>query len=235
MQVDGTTTKIKVNDGNWVTDTHNRNTITATDKLFISTYGSAQWLYDDFRVRKYASPEPTASAGTEQQPDTTPPSVQIQSPASQTYATASVPVNFTATDNIAVSSCTVKLNGVVNSSTCSNYTLTLANGAYTLNVTANDTAGNANSSQVSFTVSVSAPAQSSSSTQISTIAGIADGNVSFTFTPAALRIRAGAQEYGQKALKASAGVNKIQIRTRVTTGGQAAPDGTKVTYTIFSQ
>jgi len=107
---------------------------------------------DNIRVRKYTATEPTATAGTEQQPDSTAPSVQIQSPTSQTYNTSTVNVNFTATDNTGVSSCTVRLNGTINSSTCSNYTLTLSNGAYTLNVTANDTSGNINSTQVSFTV-----------------------------------------------------------------------------------
>jgi len=182
--------------------------------------------------RPYVSPEPTASFGSEQQPDTTATSVLIQSPTSTTYATASIPVNFTATDDTSVSSCTVRLNGIANSSTCGNYTLTLANGAYVLNVTANDTSGNENSAQVSFTVAVSSQAQSSSSPQVSTVSGIADGNVSFSFNPASLRIRAGAQEYPAKALTTSSGVTKVQIRARVTTGGQNAPDGTKVIYTL---
>jgi len=117
-------------------------------------------------------------------------------------------------------------------STCDNYTLTLANGAYTLNVTVNDTTGNENSEQVSFTVAVSAQPQSSSSSQISTISGIADGNVTFSFTPASLTLKVGAQEYPTKTLRASAGVNKVQIRTSVTTSDQNAPDGTKVTYTL---
>jgi len=164
--------------------------------------------------------------------DTTPPSISIQSPANTTYTTGTIQVNFIATDNTAVSSCTIRLNGTINSSACSNYTLTLSNGNYTLNVTANDTSGNLNSAQVSFTVSISTQAQSSSSPQISTVSGIADGNVTFSFTPAALRLKVGTQEFPQKTLKASAGVNKVQIRTRVTSAGQTAPDGTKATYTI---
>jgi len=109
--------------------------------------------YDNFIIRRYSSAEPAAASGAEQQADTAQPQVQVQSPGNATYATASVPVNFTATDNTAISSCTVRLNGEVNSSACSNYTLTLANGAYTLNVTASDPSGNVNSSQVSFAVS----------------------------------------------------------------------------------
>lgn len=113
-------------------------------------------LYVDwFFIRKYASPEPTTA---EQQPDTTPPAVVIQSPNSTTYNTSTVNVNFTATDDTGISSCTVRLNGTVNSSTCSNYSLTLSNGVYTLNVSANDTNGNINSSQVLFNVSVVADA-----------------------------------------------------------------------------
>jgi len=198
----------------------------------IDSAGAASELWVDwFFVRKYALPEPTVSSGAEQQTDKTAPSVQIQSPTSQAYTSASVPVNFTATDNAAVS-CTVRLNGTVNSTTCSNYSLALSNGAYTLNVTANDTAGNTNSSQVSFTVAASTGPQSSSSPQISTVSGIADGNVTFSFTPAALRIKVGAQEYSAKTMRVSAGVNKVQINARIITGGQNAPDGTKVTYTL---
>jgi len=197
------------------------------------------WLrIDDISIttrNSTPSSVPTASFGTEQLPDTTAPSVLIQSPTSQAYSTAIVPVNFTATDDIGISSCTVLLNGNVNSSTCSNYTLNLTNGAYTLNVTANDTSGNINSAQASFNVAVSTEPQSSSSPQISTISGIADGNVTFSFTPAALRMTVEGQEYPANQLKASAGVNNVQIVTNVTSGGQTVTDGTKLTYTIFSQ
>jgi len=124
-----------------------------SNSVFIGFYDwSTGTTYIDWAfVRKYVSPEPTA---IEQLPDTIPPLVLIQSPNSTTYTSSTVPVNFTATDNVGISSCTVRLNGTINSSTCSNYTLNLVNGAYLLNVTANDTAGNLNSSQVSFTVAV---------------------------------------------------------------------------------
>lgn len=185
--------------------------------------------WSNFIIRKYASPEPTA---TEQQPDTTAPSVQIQSPTGQAYVTATVPVNFTVTDNAAVS-CTVRLNGTVNSSTCDNYTLTLANGAYALNVSANDTAGNTNSSQVSFTVAVPS-GQQTNTTQASTDSGgVALGTIGFTFTPSSLTIQAGGQTVS-KAMAISSGVNMVQIKAKVTLKGQPV-QGKQVTYTLFGQ
>jgi len=118
-------------------------------------YYGDYWV-DNLKLRKYASSEPSAASGVEQQADIILPAVLIASPGNVTYSASVLQVNFTATDNTAVSSCAVALNGLVNSTTCSNYTLTLANGAYTLNVTASDAAGNTNSSQVSFTVAVDA-------------------------------------------------------------------------------
>ena len=120
--------------------------------FYDGSQSTSAW-FGDFRARKYSSPEPTSSLGAEQQADTISPSVQIQSPTGTTYNTSNVSVNFTATDAAGVS-CTVRLNGTINSSTCGNYTLTLSNGAYTLNVTANDPSGNTNSSQAQFTVFV---------------------------------------------------------------------------------
>ena len=183
-------------------------------------------LAKNLRVRKYASPEPTA---TEQQPDTTPPAITIQSPNNTTYNTSTVNVNFTATDDAGFS-CTVRLNGTVNSSTCGNYTLTLANGAYVLNVTVNDTSGNANSTQVSFSVTIPAGLQINTTQATTDINGIAAGNISFAFTPGTLRISAGAQET-IKEITRSAGVNKIEIRAKITLSGQAVP-GKQVTYTL---
>ena len=181
-------------------------------------------------VRKYVLPEPTANIGTEQQPDTTAPSVQIQSPTSQAYATASVPVSFTATDDTAISSCTVILNGTTSSSACSNYTLTLLNSDYTLNVTVNDTSGNLNSAQVSFNVTTPAGLQSNTTQATTDPNGIAEGNISFAFTPGTLRISAGAQET-IKAMKRSANVDRIELRAKITLKGQAVP-GKQVTYTL---
>jgi len=163
-------------------------------------------------------------------PDTTRPAVSIQSPANITYTAAAVPVSFTATDNIAVDACTVFLNGAINSTTCSNYTLTLGNGAYILNVTANDTAGNINSSAVSFAVAMPSGLQSNSTPATTDANGIAAANVSFSFTPNIVKINTGAQEQS-KALRASAGVNKLEVKAKVTLSGQAVA-GKQVIYTI---
>jgi len=162
--------------------------------------------------------------------DTTPPSVLIASPGSTTYATSTAPVSFTATDNTGISSCNVFLNGTVNSSTCSNYTLTLLNGAYNLTVTANDTAGNTNSTQVSFTVAMPAGPQTNITQVTTDINGLAAGNLSFSFMPNTLKISTGAQEQS-KAIKASAGVNKLEINAKINLSGQAV-SGKQITYTI---
>jgi len=162
--------------------------------------------------------------------DTAPPVITIQSPANSTYTTGAVQVNFTATDNVGVSSCTVRLNGIVNSSACSNYTLTLSNGAYMLNVSANDTSGNANSTQLSFTVTIHPGLQTNSTIATTDNNGIAAGNLSFAFTPGTLRINTGAQEQ-TKAIRTSAGVNRIQVRAKITLSGQAVV-GKQITYTI---
>jgi len=102
-----------------------------------------------------ASPAPSVAFGAVQQ-DNMAPVVSIQSPLNQTYSNSATLINFTASDNVAVSSCAVRLNGVINSSSCGNYSLALSNGAYVLNVTANDATGNVNSAQVSFTVAADA-------------------------------------------------------------------------------
>ena len=182
------------------------------------------WL-DNFRVRKYSPTEPSTSQGAEQQADTTAPSVQIQSPTSTTYGSASVPVNFTATDN-AGASCTVLLNGASNSSICSNYTLTLQNGAYTLNVTASDPSGNTNSSQVQFTVSASQPPQSVSNTTTTGADGI--GNVSLNGIPpgASLIVYSTGSNAYQKSFSASTGVSTVRISARATLQGTPAPGKT---------
>lgn len=101
------------------------------------------------------SPAPTVTFGAVQQ-DNVAPVVSIQSPLNQTYSNSTVQVNFTALDNVAVSSCAVRLNGIINSSSCGNYSLALSNGAYVLNVTAYDATGNVNSTQVYFTIDVDA-------------------------------------------------------------------------------
>jgi Domain of unknown function (DUF2341)/Bacterial Ig domain len=162
--------------------------------------------------------------------DTIPPSISIQSPTNITYTTGTIPVTYTAADNTAVDSCTVTLNGTLNSSTCSNYTLTLANGAYTLNVTANDTAGNMNSTQVPFTVAIPAGLQINTTQATTDSSGIAVGNISFAFTPATLKISTGTHET-IKAIKRSANVNRIEIKAKITLSGQPAT-GKQVTYAL---
>jgi len=193
----------------------------------VTPVGNPYVIWDDIRARKYTYPEPTA---TEQPPDATAPLVQIQSPAAMTYTTGTVPVNFIASDDAGISSCTARLNGTVNSSDCSNYTLTLGNGNYTLNVSANDTAGNMNSTQVSFTVAIPAGLKSNSTQATTDNNGIAAANLSFSFTAGTLKLSAGAQET-TKALRASAGVNNIEIKAKVTLSGQTVT-GKQVTYTI---
>jgi len=165
--------------------------------------------------------------------DIIPPSVQLQSPITQNYASASVPVSFTVSDNVAVSSCSVSLNGTPNSSSCSNYTLTLANGLYILNITANDTSGNVNSSSVSFNVSVPAgppPAQSNSTQATTDSNGIAAANVSFSFIPTALKLSVGSQEF-IKPMRISSSVNKVELSAMLASKGSAVPNK-QVTFTV---
>jgi len=153
------------------------------------------------------------------------PSVSIQSPNSTPYTTSTIPVNFTATDNIGISSCVVRLNGTVNSSTCNNYTLTLSNGNYTLNVTVNDTAGNVNSAQVSFTVATdttppSVPAPSVSNSSISDENGIAKIFLApLSHELDKLTTRVGSQST-TVSFSLSEGVQAVTIQIKVLEGGR---------------
>ncbi len=87
--------------------------------------------------------------------DSTAPTVGIQSPANTTYTNSSVQLEFTATDlGTGISSCRYSLDGApeVALPGCSNTTLSLPNGAHSISISAQDTAGSTSTSSVSFTV-----------------------------------------------------------------------------------
>ena len=161
----------------------------------------------------------SSSASFNVQLDTAPPLISISSPEPRSYSSASVPVSFVVSDATAVDSCIVRLNGTINSTTCSNYSLTLGNGAYALNITANDTFGNVNSSAVSFNVSI-LPSVSNSTTTDSN--GI--GNVSLNGIPqGASRIvySVGSNSY-LRSFSVSSGVSSVRFSARATLQGTPA-------------
>lgn len=88
------------------------------------------------------------------------PAVAIQTPANTTYATTSIPFNFTATDTNRAS-CWYILDAGANTTlaSCANITLTsLGQGSHTLALWVNDTLNNRNSSSVTFFVDSINPA-----------------------------------------------------------------------------
>jgi len=87
--------------------------------------------------------------------DTTPPTITITSPANTTYASTSVALNVSASE--AVSSWFYSLNGAANVSFTPNTTITAGNGANTIVVWANDSAGNWGTATSYFTVDSSPP------------------------------------------------------------------------------
>jgi len=95
----------------------------------------------------------SASLSFNVQLDNTPPVISITSPENISYSSSPVPVKFCVSDP-ALDSCIVRLNNTINSTTCNNYSLSLGNGAYTLNITPMTHFGNVNSSAVSFTVNL---------------------------------------------------------------------------------
>jgi len=148
--------------------------------------------------------------------DTAPPSISITSPVNISYPSAPVPVIFVVSDNVAVGSCVVRLNNSVNSSSCNNYSLSLGNGAYTLNITANDTFGNMNSSAVSFSVSLAVSVSNSTTTNSNGI-----GNVSLSgIPPAASQISysVGSSSFS-KSFSVSSGVSSVRVSARATLSG----------------
>ena len=98
--------------------------------------------------------------GVSASPDTTPPSVTINHPTASTYNTTTVTLNTTVTDDTAVDQCWYSLNSWLTnvSYDCVNTTLNASEGSNTVNVGANDTLGNANTTEsVTFTVDVTNP------------------------------------------------------------------------------
>lgn len=99
-------------------------------------------------------------------PDTTPPSVRIASPASGGMVSGTVSVSGSASDNVAVASVAISIDGgswqTANGTTSWNWswnTSTLTNGSHTIAAEAADTSGNV-SQPVSQTVTVSSSSSS---------------------------------------------------------------------------
>ena len=94
--------------------------------------------------------------------DLTNPDLTIQSPENTTYNTSSVALNYSSSDDVDVDQCYYSLDGQADQSlpACSNDTLVLSDGAHNVTVYVNDTAGNANSSTVHFTVDTGLPSVS---------------------------------------------------------------------------
>ncbi|MDD2655857.1 MAG: right-handed parallel beta-helix repeat-containing protein, partial [Candidatus ainarchaeum sp.] len=93
--------------------------------------------------------------------DTVPPSVAIQIPANVTYNYTGLDLNFTASD-LHLDSCWYALNGgaAVPLPGCANNTITAIEGQNSIFLYANDTAGNTNSTNVSFSVDTISPSVS---------------------------------------------------------------------------
>jgi hypothetical protein len=102
--------------------------------------------------------------------DQTPPTITIINPANITYNTKSnLPLNYVATDNVAVDKCWVSYDGGPNSTLagCANSTFSVSNdGSHYVKVFANDTSGNQNSSTRYFTVDSTPPQWSSQQSSI---------------------------------------------------------------------
>jgi len=161
----------------------------------------------------------SASLSFNVQLDNTPPVISITSPENISYSSSPVPVNFVVSDP-ALDSCIVRLNNTINSTTCNNYSLSLGNGAYTLNITANDTFGNVNSSAVSFTVNLTVFVLNSTITGSNGI-----GNVSLNGIPSGathLAYSVGSNAYS-KSFSVSTGVSTVRFTAKVTLKGTPAP------------
>lgn len=91
--------------------------------------------------------------------DATKPILSIWEPTNKTYAISTIGLNHTETDNVALSVCWYNLNSGVNTTiTCNvNTTFSSADGRYTLNLFANDTTNNVNTTNVNFTVDTVKP------------------------------------------------------------------------------
>jgi hypothetical protein len=88
------------------------------------------------------------------------PVVAVQSPSgAYSSGTTSVPLNFTATDNIAINACWYRLNNGSNTTiaSCANTTVAVTAGSYNITVYANDTSNNIGSDTSSFNVHIPPP------------------------------------------------------------------------------
>ena len=86
--------------------------------------------------------------------DTQAPNMTITSPvASTTYSSSSIPLTYTASDNVAADGCMYRLNSDSNVSLtgCTNTTITASQGSNTLVLYANDTSGNEIKNTITFT------------------------------------------------------------------------------------
>ncbi len=101
--------------------------------------------------------------------DLTPPFVSIDSPTNSTYTANTIDFNFTVSDAItSVDSCWYSLDGGSNTSSCGNTTLSsLSDGGHTVILYANDSVNNINTTNITFTVSLTSPIIPSSSSSTS--------------------------------------------------------------------
>lgn len=92
--------------------------------------------------------------------DTTNPQLSIQHPQNITYNVWTVPLNYIASDNIGAPTCFLYIDGISYGELpgCVNATIAgFSDGAHNVTMYVNDSAGNSNSSTVSFTIDTSAP------------------------------------------------------------------------------
>jgi hypothetical protein len=95
----------------------------------------------------------------EAQQDTTVPTISIQLPQNTTYASTSRTLNYTVSDNNAIDKCWYQYNGTNTTlANCANTTfIAINNNQSALVLYANDTSGNINSTNVTFTIDTTYP------------------------------------------------------------------------------
>jgi hypothetical protein len=142
---------------NWYLNKTNLSSGTYTYKVYANDSGTN--VFDVSETR-------TVTLNTDQ----TPPIITIINPANTTYNTKSnLPLNYAATDNVAVDKCWVSYDGGPNSTLagCANSTFSVSNdGSHYVKVFANDTSSNQNSSTRYFTVDSTPPQWSSQQSSI---------------------------------------------------------------------
>ena len=91
--------------------------------------------------------------------DTTKPSLTVASPLNQTYNSTNISLSYSAFDNVSLDSCTfTNTTGSISAlSGCANITFIAASGQNNVTLSANDSNGNLNSSQIFFTIDTVAP------------------------------------------------------------------------------